>query len=116
MVSEKAFLCLYSHLLLYFKFLYENYSENLAFKICCTISADPIASVIGKNISTEKRDNSSINTQDVMGIFCAKPRKITAPKKAANPSDTGLTIIDHNAAKASDNVLPSIIDGVIRPP
>ena len=49
------------------------------------ISADPIAKAMGKHISTEKRESSNMNTQDVSGIFCAKPKNITAPINAANP-------------------------------
>ena len=84
--------------------------------ICSTISAVPIVNAIGNNISTEKRDNSSINTQDVIGIFCARPKNATAPIKAAIPKDIGATAMDHIVPNTIANVLPNIIDGVIRPP
>ena len=71
---------------------------------------------IGKNISTENLVNSSINTQDVIGIFCASPKNATAPIKAAIPNDIGATAIDQKVPNTIANVLHNIIDGVIRPP
>ena len=84
--------------------------------ICSTISAVPIVNAMGNNISTEKRDNSSINTQDVIGIFCARPKNATAPTKAAIPKETGATATDHTVPNTMASVLPNIIEGVIRPP
>ena len=84
--------------------------------ICSTIRAVPIVKAIGNNSSTEKRDNSSINTQDVIGIFCARPKNTTAPTKADIPKDIGAIAIAHTVPNTIPKVLPNIIDGVIRPP